>query len=389
MKKRTTALLAIAMVLSILGGFAVTANAVEYATTTIAVGNMDTDSTVYTAVSNANSSNTAVATVAVSGSGSAYTVQITGVAVGTATVTYSAIASGGNWTDYSVTVNVTASTANTTALAAQTIGIGATYNTLSYSNVSSVTTSNAAIATAAADSLGRVVVTGVSAGTATISFNHVENGITLGKTLAVTVSANASSAETLSLTVGGTSNSVYYDVSSVNSTNTSVATVVTTNIGTGQNQVTITGVAAGTATVTINYKETASSANTTRTITVTVGGGATTSTGTASEATTTVTTVDTPTVASSKIPGNSATEGIYIPKTKVAGKVGKTYRIPNLKLDGKTVAASTLRWVAADSSVIQVNTKTGVFKCLKAGSTLLFAVDINGKYMNYVTVTVS
>ena len=380
------------MVLTLLCSFAVTANAVD-AQSTVAVGNVDIDTNTYTEVANANSNNPSIATVKVEGSPGSYKVHITGVAVGTCNVTYRGYTGASGWVDYNITVIVTASTANTTALPAQTVGIGATYNTLSYSGVTGVTSSSTTIATAAADSLGRVVVTGVSAGTATISFTHVENGVTLGKTLAVTVSANATASDSLSLAVGGTSNSVYYEVLSATSSNEAVAKVVTSNIGVGQNQFTITGVAQGTATVTVNFKETASSANTTRTITVTVGSAPVTTPDASATTTTqpTVTTVDTgaPAVASSKIPGNSATEGIYIPKTKVAGKVGKIYRIPNIKLEGETVAASKLRWVAEDSSVLQVNTKTGAFKCLKAGTSKLFAVDLNGKYMNYVTITVS
>lgn len=391
MKRKTAALLSFGMVLSMLLGFGVVASAATVnAPATVAVGNSDIDTNVYTEVTNASSNNTNIATVKVEGSPGSYKVHITGVAVGNCNVTYKGYTTSGGWVDYNISVTVTASSAQTTTLPSQNIGVGANYGTASYTNVSGVSTSNSSVATAYAENTGIVRVTGVSAGSANITFNHVEGGVTLTKILPITVGANTTATDSIDLAIGGVFTMQYAEISSANSANSNIAKVETSTLSAGNVQATITGVADGTTTVTVNFKENASSANTSRTITVRVGsamGGATASnTGTTS--TPQFETVNQPKIASSKIPTNSSTEGIYIPKRTVNATNGKTYRVPNIKLEGKTVKASELRWVAEDADIVQVNTKTGTFKCIAKGSTKLFAVDINGKYMNYVTVNV-
>lgn len=392
MKRKTASLLSIVMVLAMLLSFSAVATAeTKSGSFSLVVGNTDIDTNNYTAALTPRSSNENVAKVEVVRTGGYDKVQITGVAVGTATITYEALLTGESvYHNYVITVTVTSSAVASNGLPGQTIGVGASYTTAAYTNISEVTSSNASVATAVAEN-GIVRVTGVAAGSAEISFYHLEGASRVKKTLPITVSTNNSTSDTIDLAIGGVFTMQHYEISSTLSGNPAIAKVETKSPTAGNVQAIITGMANGTTTVTVNYKENASSANTSRTITVRVGtdmGGNSTPAAAATGGDPTFQTVAQPKVASSKIPENSSTAGIYIPKRTVNAKQGKTYRVPNIKLEGKSVKASTLRWVAENANVLEVNAKTGTFKCLTAGESKLFATDMNGKYMNYVTVTV-
>lgn len=384
MKRRTAALLSAVMAFAILFSFAGVASADKNlpVDVNLVVGNSDSDTSGYTQVTTPQVSNSSIATAETVQNGSTYYVKITAKAAGQTTVTYSGYLSN-EWVHVTATVRVTQS-ATTGTLAAQTIAVGGTYSTQSYTGVTNLQSSNSAVATATVDATGIVKVTGVAGGAANITFTHSGGSITLP----ITVSSDTTS--TVDLAIGGLYSMVYQDITSATSADSNIAKVETTTMNDGKKQAVISGTGNGTTTVTVIYKEAANSASATRTVTVRVGaamGGAAATT-TTTNASTDISVVEQPKVATSRIPANTSTEGIFIPKRTVNAKQDKTYRVPNIKLEGKTVKAANLRWVAEDSSVLQVNTKTGTFKCLKAGTSKLFVTDMNGQYMNYVTVTV-
>jgi hypothetical protein len=398
MKKRLASLLTVLMMLCMTVGAAVTASAntqVPVTLNNLKIGDYQDDTTGYTQFTQPISSNTNIARAELVGN----RVRITGVAVGTTNVKYSALKASttaggvGNWEDVTVTVTVVANTTSGTGAAGSeslTVAAngGTTTTNATYDNVTNMGSSNSGMATATYDSSSKkITVKGVSIGTATISFTYTESGVVKNGTLTITITSAGAVGSGQPLAVGGIYNgSQHYEIIDATSSNTGVVTVAVDRTTTGAHKYTVTGVSTGNADVIVKYRDAAGGAETSKTEKFTVGTPGATTPSTAPS----VVAAETVKVASSKIPGNTEEKGIYFAKTRFDIEMGKSNTIGSkiIKLDGKTIKPSVLRWVAENPEIISVNMQSGAFKGLKAGESKLFAVDINGKYLNSVTITV-
>ena len=132
----------------------------------------------YSGVTNYTSSNPAVATLALSGG----ILTVTGVSAGNATLTYTALETGGTLRNYSTPVVVTASSNSTTTTTpttgqSLTIEAGKNAKTAAFSSISTYQSADTNIATVKAES-NSLIITGVSAGSTTVSYTGVLPGTT-------------------------------------------------------------------------------------------------------------------------------------------------------------------------------------------------------------------
>ena len=384
MKKRISSLLAVLMALSMMLGLAGIASAAnKNPSITLRVGGFEDDTTGYTQITNVNSNNSSIAKAEQIGS----TVRITGVSVGYTTVTYRGFKNN-EWDDLTVAVTVSADGTTSSATGSATeVSVAlneSASSSLTYENVTNVGAANTGIATAKYDSSSKkIVVTGMSLGSTTISFTYTENGATKNGSL----TANVTPAVITPLTLGQTQASHYYELISATSSNTAIVTVTTDSTTAGSHAVTVKGESAGSATVVVKYRDVAGGPEQTKNLNFSVS---TTATANATGAPTIVANDSSIKVASSNIPANTTQSGIYFAKKAFTVRVGRNSTLSEkvISFNGKGTKANKLRWVAEDPSILSV-TNTGAFKGLKAGKSKLFAVDINGKYLNYVTITVT
>ena len=209
-----------------------------------------------------SSSNTAVATVSVS------TGAVTGVAAGTATITYTVNGTGGCANATATrTVTVTAAPTAGTLSGTQAICVGSNSTFTSTATGGSWSSSNPAVAIVNTNTGS---VTGVAAGTASITYTVNGSGgctnVTATRTVTVTAAPTAGNLSgTQAICVG--SNTTFTSTATGGSWSSSNPAVATVNANTGA----VTGVAAGTATITFTVNGTGgcSNASATRTITVT------------------------------------------------------------------------------------------------------------------------
>ncbi len=363
-----------------------------------------------------STSNAGIASV-VSGTG-----VITGVAAGTATITYTVTGSGG-CPNATVTRTVTVTTAPTagTLSGTQTICVGGNTTFTSTLTGGTWSTSNAGIASVIS---GTGVITGVSAGTATLTYTVAGSGgcpdATVTRTVTVTAAPVAGTlAGNQSICVGGTTTfTSTVSGGSWSSSNTGIATI---NSSTGV----ITGVGAGTATIT--YTMTGSggcpNATVTRTVTVTaaptsgtlsgtqticIGGNTTfTSTvagGTWSTSDATVATVNSSTgvitgvtagtatitytvVGSGGCSNATATRNVTVTAAPNAGTLSGTQAIC---VGGTTTFTSTVSggtWSTSSAAIATVNASTGLITGVGAGTaTITYTVTGSGGCPN-ATVT--
>lgn len=333
---------------------------------TLSSGQTQSDTKYYQSLVNLSSSNTSVATVSTSSDGH-YISVTAGSTSGSATITGKGYRDN-TWYGINMTVNVTGGTNSTTGVTVSGNQIsmqkGNVYTVpTTYFLVTNPTSSNTSVATVTRNSAQtQVIITGAGEGTSTIQYQYFSSTSASAQTatLYVTVGTgtNATS-QSVSLAVGGSSLvSNYALVQSPSVANSSVATVSVSG-----NSLVITGKAAGTTTITFQYKDNLTQTswyNGTVNVTVTSSSSTTTTTG----------------------------SGITFSKSSTSVTKGKSYRLSNIKVDGKSVAAADLLWLSADTSVLTVNSKTGVFKAVKTGQTRLIAVDKEGKSVNSILVTV-
>ncbi len=201
-----------------------------------------------------SSDNTAVATVSTSG-------VVTGVSAGSATITYTVTNTCGTATaTKSITVNPNANAG--TISGASSVCVGLTTTLTSNGDAGgSWSSDNTAVATVSTSG----VVTGVSAGTATITYQVTNTCGTASTTKLVTVNPNANAG-----TISGTGSVCIGTTTTLTSNgdaggtwtsgNTAVATVNASGV--------VTGVSTGTATITYSITNTCGTATATKSITV-------------------------------------------------------------------------------------------------------------------------
>lgn len=343
---------------------------------TLAAGQTDTGTQYYNTFENLTSSNTSVATVRASTDGHYITVTA-GYTSGSAVISGRGYRDG-QWYGINLSVSVHSGTTSTTGVTVNGNRITMPFNashTLSATHTNIIGTpvsSNTNVATASLNTAGNQVTIASKgvAGEATITYTYA-NSTTLQietATYYVTVSntSNTATTQTISLAVNGSQTvSKGYMVSSPQVANSSIATVTVSG-----NSMTITGKAAGETTITYQYKDNSTQTNwTTGTITVKVTGGTSSSTAT----TTTGITFQ-----------NSAGA---IRKSVTVAK-GKTYRLGGIKVDGTSTTADKLLWLSTNTSVVNVNSTSGKFKALKAGTTRLIVVNKEGTAVGSISITV-
>lgn len=310
-----------------------------------------------------------------------------------------------------ITVPVTVkSTSSSSNYGGTTIRVGGTYMSDVYYNITSVTSSAPTIATATVYPLSAtqqyVVVTGVSAGTARISYSYTTSpgSSTLTGSISITVEADGSqvslsgssststttsSSATAELAAGKSYNLLspnYYEVTNVVVSDSSIVSAEATGTA-GSMNLKAKALSAGETTISFGYRQTASSSIMNTRITVKVSGTAPT-TVTPNSTSTTTTTTSTNDSSSLSVSGD---EGISFGKrTSVnTAKVGKSYRLSGIKLNGEAIGADELLWLTPDSDILSVNMTTGVFKCKTKGEATLIAVDLSGSYVKSIPVKVS
>lgn len=317
-----------------------------------------------------SNSDSTVASTELTGT-STQTLIIRALKAGTTTIVVNA-KSGSTTTQYTYYVTVTGtSTAATTTDATVSLAAGeskvvAPKGTQDLT-VSSGNTTN--IAKLEKNSSNQLVVTGVAAGTVNLSYTYSQwvgaNKNTYTVSIPVTVTgtgSNTSATESVEIKVGETK-TVMSNMTSIGLTNTGTASVALPSIENGAKDLSIKGVAAGTSTITVTYNNGGVSGTKTFNVRVVADTSAAT-------------------------PTNSRTTGLYFTKNAASIKKGKTYQYSSIYLEGAKTAPSKLLWVSSNTSVVTVNSKTGKFKGVKAGKARIIAVDKQGKYVNYLDITV-
>ena len=296
---------------------------------------------------------------------------------GTATITFNGTLGGSTiYYVYSVSVDEVQETSITETKVSLTPGQTATINPRDNNVVlSSTNTSNIAKIEKTSDN--KLLITGVAAGTVDLQYTYSKwtTGSASATTFTVKVpvevkgspTSNAAT-ENIALTVGE-SKTVMSGMSSIGITSSGLSSVAAGSIATSGTSFVVKGMAPGSTDIIVTYNSASGSGTKTFHVVVTA---AATDTSTAPPTAT----------------GNSPTTGLYFSKNAVAATKGKKYRYSNIKLNGVKTASSSLLWLSANPTIVSVESKTGVFKALKAGKARLIAVDKQGKYVNYLIVTV-
>lgn len=220
--------------------------------------------------------------------------------------------------------------------------------------------------------------TGVSPGTATVTYIYRDSGDTADQkaTLTIQVVAAGSLAESsalkqnITLAMGSTSklSQNYYYIGDVKSSSPSVVTGEATGTAGGMN-VNIKALSAGTSNITFNYKlNNASEVMKAATITVTVR----------AQDSTTSSVADT-------------SSGIYLTPRKSNATVGKSYRA-NVRINGDLQDKDAdswddLVWISTNTGVATIDHSTGWFKIVGKGTTKIVCISKDGTMMDAVTVT--
>lgn len=250
------------------------------------------------------------------------------------------------------------------------VSVGSTVNTNSLGQIVSATTLNSGIATAYNNNT-YASVTGVSAGTTTLTVLYYNSGSANISTATYTVNVTGSYTGTgstsavsqpFSLEVGKTANiPSVVAATNVVSSNPSVGTAAIEN-----GQMVLRGLSAGTTEITFNGSTTAGGASTAYKITLTVTG-----TGTASSG------------------GTSSSGGVSFSKTSTSVSSGKNYRLKGMKVNGSSAVAGDLRWMSTNTDVLTVNAKTGVFKGKTSGTAYLVAADPDSGAVGSIKVEIN
>jgi gliding motility-associated-like protein len=196
-------------------------------------------------------SNSAVASVSAAG-------VVTGLAAGTATITYTVTTNG--CTNSATSTLTISSISGAPITGATSLCVGAT-TTLANTNPNGVwTTSNSAVASVSPSGL----VTGIAAGTATITYTVTANGCSSASTSLVTVNA----LPTVGAITGTTNGCVGSSITLSNTTPGGVWTTSNSTVASISATGVVTGIAAGTTTIT--YTVTANGCTNTATSTLTI-----------------------------------------------------------------------------------------------------------------------
>lgn len=357
LQRKTTA---VALALLIVLGMAATASAADFVVTvggteTLQVKN--TSRSDYAAITNLTSSDPSIATATFAGNmGTVY-----GVKDGNVTITASYIDAGDSNQNKTQTFSVTVgsgaisqqgSTVNVAVRGTATVG--------PYGRISSITSSNQAVAIASVDSTSTTAtVVGVSAGNAQLTlvvYDSTSSTTSRTVTIPVVVGSSTSTATTgtnttANLTVGQTAEiGTYAVVENLLSSDTSVISTRQDN-----GRVLVSALKAGTSTVSFNARTSSTGTSTAYRYTITVTGSGTATAPTGS---------------------GSTTGSVLAFKTDSRSLAkGKSFRLTGMTLDGKTVKAGDLLWMTTDASKVSVNRTTGTFKTVASGSAYLVAVD--------------
>lgn len=344
--------LAVAMMLALVPAVALAA--VTYNSMTLNVGetksgiqeyNPGTTSVTGTVINSVVSNDPSVVTAPVS---SGTTFSLYGVKAGQTTVTV-------NWTDSSSTTHqeiITVTVNNTyNSNSALSVAVAGSTNTRSYTQITNVSIANPAIASVV-NNTTYATVTGISAGTTTLTVSYFNNGSITSDTYTITVTGSYNGSGTTTpagqqhtLAVGQT-NKVSNIVQATNivSSNPSVGTAAIED-----GVLVLKGLSAGTTDITFSGSSTVGGAASNYKITLTVTGS-----GTATA---------------------TASTGVTFSKASTSVDSGKNYRLKGMKINGTSASASELRWMSTDTDVMTVNAKTGVFKGKTSGSAYLIAAD--------------
>lgn len=375
---------------------------------------LDWETTRYGNIINAVSSNTTIVQVTRINSNQ---IQIsTSNIEGTSNITITAkVVSTGDTVTATIPVitNVTGSapTVSNTSYGTNTITVNQSYTyPQTFRKLSDVSSSNPLIATASSYSIGddgTIVVVGVSAGTATISYKYYPSAGSYQQSgsFSITVTTGSSSGSQASL-YGATTTKTpditvragyaatpatkYYEITSVKIADTSIATAEITGSA-GDMGFRIKGLKAGDTTFSFSYRLVNNGPIYNATHTLSVTGTASSSSSSSGGTSISSSTGSSDEIENVSNTSSSADEGIsFGGRTRSNVKLGKSYTMKTgLKLNGESVTPGELLWLTPDSDIISVNKTTGVFKAIAKGTATLIAVDLSGTYVRSIEIVVS